>query len=82
MDEILGLATTAEPPRPDHETQADHEQNGTEARVAPVAAHRRSMDDIHALSDEDDADENCKGADNAEYRAHHRGQTPGRTTIR
>ena len=48
--EELRSSATAKSPRRDNESQPDHEQNGTEPGVAAVTAHRRSVDDVHALT--------------------------------
>ena len=68
---VSGPATTAGSPGPDDQAQADHEQDATEPCIASVAAHRRTVYDVRALSDEQGPDEAGDDAENAECPAHH-----------
>jgi hypothetical protein len=66
-----GLPAAARSPGPHDQPQTNHKQHPTETRVASVATHRRSVYDVHALSDEHNTDDDDQHAENAEGPAHH-----------
>jgi hypothetical protein len=67
-----GLVPAAQSPGPQDQTQANRDQHRPESRVASVAAHRRSVYEVGALTDENDPDDEGQDAENAKYPAHHR----------